>query len=492
MTVRLDGKRVLVAGLGVSGTVAAEALLRAGAQVRAVDAAAVEVVNARARRLGAAGADTVVGASLSPSLLDGVDLVVASPGIREGSALLTAACAAGLPVWSEPELAWRLLGGGRTRLVAVTGTNGKTTTTELLAACLDAPAAGNIGDPLVSLLSASEPPPLVVAELSSFQLRFTDALRADVGVLLNLAPDHLDWHGCLDRYAEAKARVWANQRPGHDWAVVNADDPGARRVLAEHRPPAAVRSFTTDPPVDGQVGIAEGWIVEHGADGRFIPIVEVAALRVRGRHNLANVCAAAAAALAAGAPAAALGEPLASYVPGAHRLQEVADVGGIRWVDDSKATNPHAAAAALDSYERVVWIAGGLNKDLDLTDLAAPVTRRVVTAITIGAAGPDIAALTEALDIPTYRAGDLEVAVRIAAVRARSGDVVLLAPACASMDQFVDYAQRGDRFRELVETLVAAPSQSGAPASEERGSTAVSGHRASAPGSDHEEAHGGR
>ncbi|HVM00180.1 MAG TPA: UDP-N-acetylmuramoyl-L-alanine--D-glutamate ligase [Egibacteraceae bacterium] len=461
----VEGVRVIVLGLGLSGTAAARALAAADVgDLLVVDTRDTPAVRERAAALRAAGVDARPGVT-DAATLAGAGLVVTSPGVAPGNPILAAATAGGQRVWSEPELAWRL-NSGRTRLVAVTGTNGKTTTTELVAACLRAPVGGNIGTPLCDLLTGADAPALAVAELSSFQLRFTDRLRADVGVLLNVAPDHLDWHGTLDDYTAAKARVWANQRPegapgpdGRDWAVVGVDDAGARAAAAAHPPPAGVAAATSAPPGPGEVGVAGGVIVSRlGVDTE---VVAVDALPARGPHNVANAVAAVAAAVCAGADPAGLAGPLTSQRPGPHRLEQVATLAEVAYVNDSKATNPHAAAAALRSFgapgsPSVVWIAGGLGKGLDFADLAAVVRERVRVAVTVGRSGPEIAALTRRLGVPTVEAGTLGRAVREAAARARAGDTVLLAPACASMDQFRDYAERGQAFRDAV-AAVASP-----------------------------------
>lgn len=464
----VEGARVLVIGLGTSGLAAVDALVDAGtAHLAAVDTRATRVERERAQALRAVDVDARAGVT-QPDVLRGVDVVVASPGVAPSNPLLAAAIAEGQRVWSEPELAWRL-NGGRSRLVAVTGTNGKTTTTELLAACLQAPVGGNIGTPLTALLTGPAPPPLVVAELSSFQLRFTERLRADVAVLLNVAPDHLDWHGGLEDYVASKAQVWARQRgtgaaglAGRDWAVVGVDDPGARAALAAHPAPAGVAGATTGPPAPGQVGITDGMIVSRLAGDAEVAAVE--GVGAPGPHNLANAVAAVAAAHCAGANPADLGAHLAAFSPGPHRLEHVATVGGVDYVNDSKATNPHAAAAALASSGTpgepcVVWIAGGLNKGLDFADLTVPARERVHAAVTIGHSGPEVARLTRGLGIRTVEAGTLAEAVPAAAALARPGDTVLLAPACASMDQFTDYAERGQVFRDAVALLAGGPTK---------------------------------
>lgn len=465
----LAGTRALVAGIGVSGLAAARALAHHGATVTAVDAALGEPAERRAAELRALGIDARVGVDFGVSgLVEGHDLVVASPGVAESSPLLVAAAARGLPVWSEPELAWRLA-GGRASLVAVTGTNGKTTTTELLGALLDAPTGGNIGTPLVDLLDAEDPPAVVAAELSSFQLRFCERLRPDVAVLLNLAPDHLDWHGGLEAYAAAKAQVWAAQ--GRDDVVVLGDDEGAFQVARDHPPPGRVVLARTTPPRPGEVGVEEGAIVARvGPGGGAAPparVVGVDELALRGEHNVANAAAAVAAALASGAAPASLAGVLRRHRAGAHRLALVAERGGVRWINDSKATNPHAASASLRSVaaegasggagahpgRRVVWIAGGLAKGLDLRVLTPVVAEHVKVAFAIGASGDEVETVARQSGVEAEVVGTVEAAVRRAAAVAEPGDVVLLAPACASMDQFRDYAERGEAFATAVAGL---------------------------------------
>ncbi|HSJ44935.1 MAG TPA: UDP-N-acetylmuramoyl-L-alanine--D-glutamate ligase [Euzebyales bacterium] len=456
MSGAVGGIRILVAGLGVSGIAAARAAVAGGADVMACDAAPAAEARARA----ALGDAVALVADPAAVLRDATpDVVVASPGLAPTTPVLVAAAASGVPIWSEPELAWRLL-DGRTRVLAVTGTNGKTTTTELLAGCLGVPAAGNIGQPLSTLVD--DPPPLVVAELSSFQLHFTHTMRADVGVVLNVADDHLDWHGDRAAYAAAKARIWRGQRAtgaaglrGSDWAVSNLEDGGAARLLAEHPPPAAHAGFTLDAPPPDAVGVIDGALVERLTGDQPTPVLTLDALGVRGRHNVANATAVVAAAIAAGAPPGGLAHPLSAARVGAHRLETVAEHDGVRWVNDSKATNPHAAAAALRSFDSVIWIAGGLAKGVSFAPLAADLGTRVRLVLTIGQAGPAIAELARGQAVATLEVGTLDAAVAIARERARQGDVVLLAPACASMDQFVNYAARGDRFRELVADSVA-------------------------------------
>ena len=446
----MQGQRVLVVGAGRTGAAVLEALQPRGATLTLLETGSAEARDAAARW---ADADVTVVTEDGAITPGDFDVIVPSPGVPEHHPVLVGSATAGVDVWSEPELAWRLA-GGRTQLVGVTGTNGKTTTTELLAACLDAPTGGNIGTPLVTLLSSDSPPPLVVAELSSFQLRFAQTLHPSVAVLLNVAPDHLDWHGTVSAYRAAKARLWQAQ-DASDVTVFNGDDEGARATVEQHPPAGGVVAFTLSAPQPGEVGVVEDAIVAVDDHGAATPVVPVDDLVLTGPHNVANACAAVAAARALGRDLSTLTAPLRSFAPGRHRLEHVATVDGVRYIDDSKATNPHAAAAALASFEpgRVVWIAGGLGKGLEFTTLAPLIKQSVKAAITIGTSGPDIAAVARAEGVDTVEAGTLDDAVTEAARRAQPGDVVLLAPACASMDQFTDYAHRGQVFRDAVTSL---------------------------------------
>ncbi|HWH31290.1 MAG TPA: UDP-N-acetylmuramoyl-L-alanine--D-glutamate ligase [Egibacteraceae bacterium] len=447
-------RSAVVVGIGASGVAAARALASRGVHTVACDDRGGTDLERRAAELVAAGVAFVAPGpqgsdhSLLQSYAGRAELFVASPGVPQSHPLLAAALDRGVPVWSEPELAWRL-SEGRTRVVAVTGTNGKTTTTELVAECLGVPAVGNIGTPMVQVLAAPDPPPLVVAELSSFQLRFADTLRPDVAVLLNVAPDHLDWHGTVDAYRAAKARIWAAQQAG-DRVVAGADDDGARATVEAHPPPGRLAWFRSGAPADGEVGVADGWITQRLRAGAPERVAEVARMALRGPHNVANACAAVAAALLAGGDPERIAATVAAFHPGPHRMEPVASAGGVDWVNDSKATNPHAAAAALSAYPSVVWIAGGLTKGLRFDELRPLLPGRVRVALTIGSGGPEIAALVRGCGVEAIEAGTLDEAVARAAGLARPGDTVLLSPACASMDQFRDYAERGQRFRELA------------------------------------------
>ncbi len=444
-------RRALVIGLGRSGRAAAEALGGHGVEVVVVD----DDPSADAGDLADHGRIEVHAGRSGAAFVGDVDLVVPSPGVPEHAAVLDAARAAGRPIWSEPELAWRL---HPRRLLAVTGTNGKTSTTELLTAMLreagiDAVACGNIGTPLVVAAAVSGEDAVLVAELSSFQLRHTHRLRPDVGVLLNLADDHLDWHGSREAYASAKARMWQAQG-GHDWAVVNADDRAALDVATAAAPSQlAVFSGQTLPGHDDEgdgcgvqvgVGVREGRLVSTIPAGRGT-VLTVGDLPVTAPHHVANVAAAAAAAILAGADHEAIARAAMAYRPGRHRMEIVASARGVTWIDDSKATNPHAAGAALDGVRSAVWIAGGLAKGVDLSPLGDHLAR-VRRALLIGEAAPALAQLCAGAGVEAEQHDSIEDAVARAAEVARPGDTVLLAPACASFDQFRDYADRGERF----------------------------------------------
>ncbi|MBW3576465.1 MAG: UDP-N-acetylmuramoyl-L-alanine--D-glutamate ligase [Actinobacteria bacterium] len=444
----------LVVGLGRSGVPAVHALLEVGAAVVATDR---EPHSEHADDLRAVGATVILGVS-GEDQVDGVDVVVASPGVPEHAPVLRRAAELGVPVWSEPELGWRL---SPRSLIAVTGTNGKTTVTELTTAMLqagdqDAVACGNIGHPFTTAVREAASNAVLVAELSSFQLRFAETLRPAVGVLLNLAPDHLDWHGDVAAYGAAKARLWQAQQEG-DWAVGNLDDEPSAALVRRHAPArVAWFSHTTVPELG--VGVDGGRLVTQ-LPHRSGVVMDTGELGSAAPHHLANVAAAACAALLGGASPEPVADAARAYRPGRHRLELVADHGGVRWVNDSKATNPHAAAAALkaattDHGRSVVWIAGGRRKGVDLAVLADELGC-VRHAVLIGEAAPELADIAAQADVAVTRARSIEEAVAVAADLTRPGDTVLLAPACASFDQFRDYAERGDRFARAARTVTA-------------------------------------
>ncbi len=418
MSDAVSSRRVLVVGLARSGRAAAEALVgRAGHVVGFDRDEALET-----GRLAEIGVELHLGRE-EETLLQGIDLVVKSPGVPGETPLVAGARRRGIPVWSEIELGARLLPNP---VLGVTGTNGKTTTSELLGAVFRAAGrpvevAGNVGRPLTSLVGAAPPDAWVVCELSSFQLEDVETLRPAVAVLLNLAPDHLDRHGDVDSYARAKLRIFERQEPG-DAAVVP-------------------RGFG---PVPG-----EARRVEFDASDAL-----PAEPRIPGPHNRENAAAATAAARCAGIPDAAIAEALATFEGVPHRIELVGEHAGVRYVNDSKATNVAAALRALASFPdaRLHVVLGGRGKHEPYGPLAAafkPGDR----AYLVGEAAGEIATALSEAGVAFDDAGDLPAAVARARAAARPGDVVLLAPACASFDQFRDFEDRGDAFRRLVEEL---------------------------------------
>jgi UDP-N-acetylmuramoylalanine--D-glutamate ligase len=449
---RLAGVPVLVAGAGVSGEAAARALLVAGAAVTVTAPEATAVTD----RLAAAGARIALALAEPPA---GTGLVVTSPGLRPNNPLLLAAENAGLEVIGEVELAWRLQPKDGPIWLAVTGTNGKTTTVRMLESILlaagdRAVATGNVGLPVTETALADPPYDVLAVELSSFQLHWSPTVRPYAGAVLNLAEDHLDWHGTIGRYAEAKARIW---RGGV--AIGNADDPAVAELLRER---GDGHSFTLREPRRGQLGVAGGMLVDR-AFGRRVVLSSVDEVRPAGPHNVANALAAAALARSAGVPAEAVAAGLRNFVPDRHRNEPVAEVAGVRYVDDSKATNPHAAAAALAGYPRVVWVAGGQLKGAAVDGLVAAHAHRLAGAVLLG---QDRAAIARAIarhapDLPVIEVsstddGAMREVVRAAAKLAGAGDTVLLAPAGASWDMFANYGARGDAFAAAVRELPGA------------------------------------
>ncbi|GAC1331608.1 MAG: UDP-N-acetylmuramoyl-L-alanine--D-glutamate ligase [Mycobacteriales bacterium] len=451
-------RTVCVAGLAVSGMAAAQTLLGLGAAVVVVDRRDAPDEQARAAALTALGASVVLGPDGADRLPPGTDLVITSPGWRPDAPLLLAAVAAGVPVWGDVELAWRLRAPDGAPWLALTGTNGKTTTVRMLAAMLTAAghrsvAVGNVGVPVVTAALAHPAYDVLAVELSSFQLHWAQTVAPAVGAVLNVAPDHLDWHGSFEAYGADKAKVWH----GAGVAVGNADEPVSAGLLAH----AAGRhtSFTLGRPRTGQLGIADGMLVDRAfADGAAL--APVASVRPAGPHNVANALAAAAMARAYGVAPAAVADGLAGYTPDRHRNELVATVGGVGYVDDSKATNPHAAAASLGAYPSVVWIAGGLDKGLSFEDLVATAGPGLRAAVVLGTCrgllrdalsrhAPQVPVI-ELLDMET---AVMEIAVRAAARVAQPGDTVLLAPAAASMDIWNNYGERGDAFAAAVQAL---------------------------------------
>jgi UDP-N-acetylmuramoylalanine--D-glutamate ligase len=441
----MSGGTVAVIGFGMTGRAVAGWARRQGRSVIVFDDRADESMTAAGRDAGVVVERTPESAAELESRLRDVDLIVPSPGVPVSHPVYLVAEAAGHPVRSEIELASEICeSSANTRLLAITGTNGKTTVTTLVTAILEAAgfravAAGNIGVPLIEAVAGDHQ--FVVAEVSSFQLQFTERFRPSVSCWLNLAPDHLDWHPDMDHYAEAKSRIWANQRSG-DRAVFNADDPVVSSRAA-HIPAGVARI-----PFSG-IGTAlfsvSGSMLTGPGGEEFMPIADLPRALP---HDISNSLAAAAVAMSCGAPPEACREALAETAPLPHRVELVSSAGGIDWYDDSKATTPASVLAAVAGFDSVVLVAGGRNKGLDLSVLAGamPPVRAVVG---IGEAGPEVVAAFEPA-VPAVTAGSMDEAVEAAARLARPGDAVLLSPGCASFDWYSSYAERGDDFARAV------------------------------------------
>ncbi|SNR65208.1 UDP-N-acetylmuramoyl-L-alanine--D-glutamate ligase [Actinomadura mexicana] len=456
-----DGLSVCVAGLGVSGRAAARVLAARGARVTIVDARDGGEQRGHAAELEARGVAVRLGDG--ESLPAGTGLVVTSPGWRPDAPLLAAAAAAGIEIIGEVELAWRLRPEGAAPWLAVTGTDGKTTVVRMLACMLTAAgrkalAVGNVGTPIAE--AVGEPYDVLAVELSSYQLHWSRSLAPYAAAVLNVAPDHLDWHGSMDAYVGAKAKIFA---PGCV-AVYNADD-DTSAALAERAEGVSRRiGFTLRVPRPGELGVVEELLVDRAfTDDPASQAAELAALgdvRPFAPHNVANALAAAGLARAFGVPPEAVREGLRAFVPDPHRIQHVADIAGVAYVNDSKATQPHAAAASLAAYDSVVWIAGGLLKGLDVDDLVRSCAGRLRGAVLMGR---DRHRIAEALarhapdvpvvDVPDTDTGAMDRVVAHAAGLARPGDTVLLAPVGASFDMFANYPARGDAFIAAVGRL---------------------------------------
>jgi UDP-N-acetylmuramoylalanine--D-glutamate ligase len=422
----------LILGAGISGGAAAGLAASLGQSVSVYDRSSQATIPLR--DCGYA----IHSGAWADRLLSRIDLVVVSPGFPEHSDPVLRAQAAGIEVISELEFGTQQLA---VPYVAVTGTNGKTTVTTAIAAMLNesgvsAVAAGNIGLPVCGL--GPDPASVVVLEASSFQLRFIDRFHPVAAGITNVAADHLDWHRTFADYAAAKARIFENMGP-EELVVYDLDDAGATELATQARSRTLAVSGTVVPPK----GIGpDGGVLVVGASRLPIATTDPS--------FVADLGIAAAIAASVGASVAGISAVLAGFTPGAHRRRPVGRKDGILWIDDSKATNPHAARAAAAAYENVVLLAGGRNKDLDLSDLATDTVHHVVA---FGEAGPDVA---DGVDVPVTVVATLEEAVHAARRIAQSGDTVLLAPGCASFDEFESYAARGDRFAELVAEVEAS------------------------------------
>jgi UDP-N-acetylmuramoylalanine--D-glutamate ligase len=440
----VNGKRVTVAGAARSGLAAAELLARRGATVTLSDTRA-EIPGADDLvRLGVA---LELGGHHLPTFTD-ADLVVLSPGVPPEQPAVAAARERGVPVIAEIELASRWLQG---RVIAITGTKGKSTTTALTGRMLETAGfrvavGGNIGVPLSAQVAESTPDTFHVVETSSFQLEQIDTFHPWIAVMLNFSPDHLDRHPSADAYGAAKARVFENQEAG-DWAVINADDPSVLELARRGR--ARRRLFARRTEIPAGTVIHDGWIVDRTADSveRLVPID---AIHLLGPHLVNDVMAAATVGAIAGASPIAMTAAVETFPGLEHAMELVADIGGVQFVNDSKATNVESALRSIESFEHgLVPIIGGRFKGGDLRLLREPLAARAKAVVAIGEARPLVReALTGA--VPVHDAGAFDEAIARAYALAQPSGVVLLAPACASFDMFRDYAERGRRFKEEV------------------------------------------
>jgi UDP-N-acetylmuramoylalanine--D-glutamate ligase len=463
------GVRAVVVGIGVSGFAAADNLLHVGASVTVLAESADDRQREKAELLEVLGATLHIGPGETRALPDDVDLVVTSPGVPPTSPVIREAGDRGVPVWGEVELAWRLRDPDHPGAwLAVTGTNGKTTTVQMLQTILQAQglnsiACGNVGLPIVEAVMDPEPYDVYAVELSSFQLHYTSSMSAHAAAVLNVAEDHLDWYSSFEDYAADKGRVYENVREA---CVYNVADPVTEQLVRDAEVVEGARAvgFTLGTPAVGMVGLVEDVL----ADRAFVEerrhsaaeLCTVADLASPAPHFVANALAAAALARSVGVSPAAVRQGLRSFVPDGHRIADLGEVTGVRYVDDSKATNPHAATSSLQAYESVVWVAGGLAKGASFDGLVSAVRSRLRGVVLLGR---DRAVIAEALarhapDVPVIEVGDgdtsvMDRVVGAAADLAQPGDTVLLAPGCASMDMFANYGARGDAFAESVRRL---------------------------------------
>ncbi|NUP57938.1 MAG: UDP-N-acetylmuramoyl-L-alanine--D-glutamate ligase [Pseudarthrobacter sp.] len=500
------GLRVAVTGIGVSGFAAADTLIELGARVVVVDAATSETARAHADTLKIVGAaDVLLGPDAVTRIprIDGElpELIVTSPGWRPDQALLAAAARAHIPVWGDVELAWRVRvreGRKTADWLTITGTNGKTTTVGLTesmlrAGGLKAIAVGNVGTPILDAIRDPVEYDVFAVELSSFQLHWAESVSPVASVCLNVAEDHVDWHGSYDSYLADKAKVYEHTRKA---CIYNAEQVETERMVENADVVEGCRAvaFTTLTPAISMLGVVEGLLVDRAfIEERRDSAAELAAMTDLGplapRHMVANALAAAALVRAYGVEPKAVRQGIQDYIPGDHRIQPVARMNGVLWVNDSKATNPHAASASLSAFSNVVWIAGGLSKGVTYDDLVREHARRLKAVVLIGT---DTSPLRGALqrhapDVPVIEPGPGDTegvqtaegpggtqagspgqgeqvmarAVAAAARLAGSGDTVLMAPAAASMDQFSSYAHRGGTFIDAVRELVEGQAQTG-------------------------------
>jgi UDP-N-acetylmuramoylalanine--D-glutamate ligase len=451
MTMELKNKRVLVVGLGKSGIAAARFLKARGAQVTVSDIRPAGLISELPALLDAG----IMVETGSHGILTfrRQDLIVVSPGVPSNTPELTTVRAMGIPIIGELELGSEFLQG---QVVAITGSNGKTTTTTLIGEIFKASGkptlvGGNIGRPVVDMVAESTPGTWSVLEVSSFQLETIQAFKARIALVLNITPDHLDRHGSFEAYAAAKTRITENQT-ADDFLILNAEDEPTKLVAAKTK--AQIYWFSPRRQVkQGAFVHGESILFRAKEGGEVEPIMPVAEIPLAGAHNVENVLAAVCAARLAGVEAHVIREAVAAFHAVEHRLEFVRELNGVRWFHDSKATNVDATAKAVESFPSGIWlILGGKDKDSDYSTLSPLLRARVKAVITIGSAAEKIESHLAGV-VKIERAGTMERAVAWAQKEAKSGDVVLLAPACASFDQFENYEHRGRVFKQLVGAL---------------------------------------
>ena len=456
----------VVAGIGVAGFAAADHLVHLGARVTVIDAADSARVRERADVLDVIGATVRLGDG--DTLPDGADVLVVSPGLPPTAPVIRAALGRDVPVWGELELAWRLRGPDPAPWLTVTGTNGKTTTTLMLESILRAAgkrtaAVGNIGSSLIDAVMDPVGYDVLAVEVGAPQLPFLLSASPLASVCLNLAPDHVDLFGSFEAYRDAKARIYRNTSVA---AVYSTADPATERMVEEADVVEGCRAIgvTLGVPAASMLGVVDDLLVDRAfVENRAESALELASVhdvRPFAPHNVSNALAAAALARAYGVSPAAVREGLRSFEPAGHRITEVAEIDGVRWIDDSKATNGHAAQTSLLAYESVVWIAGGMAKGQEFDELVRRTGARLRGVVLLGV---DRALVRGALarhapqvpvvDVSRTDTGAMDDVVGAAAAFARPGDTVLLAPGCASWDMFRDYAHRGDTFADAVRRL---------------------------------------
>jgi UDP-N-acetylmuramoylalanine--D-glutamate ligase len=461
---------VVVAGVGVSGFAAADGLLQFGATVTVLDERDDGTNADKGTLLEVLGGTVRLGAGAADALPPDADLVITT-GWHPDHSLLAAAIQRGVPIWSEVELAWRLSRPHKVvPWLGVTGTNGKTTTTQMLdsilsAAGLRSAAVGNIGRPIMEVVLDPEPYDVLAVELSSHQLHWSNSLALHSAAVLNLQPDHLEWHGSFEAYREAKAKIYAGVQAS---CVYNVAEPATERLVEEAEVVEGARAigFTLGIPDLSMLGVVDDLLVDRAfvAQRRdsALELAKITDVSPPAPHNVANALAAAALARSFGVPATAVRDGLRTMRIGAHKIETIADHEGVRWIDDSKATNPHAADAALQAFDtQIVWLAGGQAKGTSFDDLIKTHGSKLRGAVLLGVDREIVAqALTRhAPDVPVIRIESTDTramaqAVQAAASLVHAGDVVLLAPGCASKDMYRDYAARGEAFTAAVRDLI--------------------------------------